>query len=74
MVREDFPLYHAIPTFNDPEELSLLETLWEKEKMLVTSIVSLFHNVFYLKTEIIIRATFILESANAFNLVNLICT
>ena len=32
---------------SDPEEKSLLKTLWEKEKMLVTSIFSFPHNVFY---------------------------
>ena len=30
-------LYHTIPTFNDPEEKSLLKTLWEKKKMLVSA-------------------------------------
>ena len=40
-------LYYTIPTFNDPLEGSLLKTLWEKEKMLVTSIFSFSHNVFY---------------------------
>ena len=39
-------LYHTIPTFNDPQERSLLKTLWEKEKMLVTSIFSFSQNVF----------------------------
>ena len=28
-------------------DINLLKTLWEKEKMLVTSIFSFFHNVFY---------------------------
>ena len=36
------------PTFNDLETRSLLKTLWKKEKMLVTSIFSFPHNVFYL--------------------------
>ena len=40
-------LYHKIATFNDPKERSLLKTLWEKENMLVTSIFSFSHNVFY---------------------------
>ena len=40
-------LYHTIPTFNDPQERYLLKTWWEKEKMLVTSIFSFSHNVFY---------------------------
>ena len=60
----------TILTFNDPQERRLLKTLWDKEKMLVTSIFSFSHNIFYIsKTEIIILATFILLSANAFNLV-----
>ena len=41
------PEYHTIPTFNDPQTESLLKTLWEKEKMLVTSIFSFSLNVFY---------------------------
>ena len=39
--------YHTIPTFNDPQERGLLKTLLKKEKMLVTSIFSFSHNVFY---------------------------
>ena len=39
-------LYHTIPTFNNLEK-DVLKTLWEKEKMLVTSIFSLSCNVFY---------------------------
>ena len=35
-------LYHT-----SPEKQTLLKTLWEKEKMLVTSIFSFSHNVFY---------------------------
>ena len=38
-------LYHKIATFNDP--VKMLKTLWEKEKMLVTSIFFFSHNVFY---------------------------
>ena len=38
-------LYHTIQTFNDPKVERLWKTLWEKEKMLVTS--SFSHNVFY---------------------------
>ena len=42
-------LYHTIPTFNDPKErASKLKTLWEKKKMLVTSIFFFSHNVLYL--------------------------
>ena len=40
-------LYHSIPTFDDPRKRSLLKSWWEKEKMLVTSIFSFAHNVFY---------------------------
>ena len=41
-------LYHTILTFNDPEkEAFKKKTLWEKEKMLVASIVSFSHNVLY---------------------------
>ena len=39
-------IYHTIPTFNNPKR-SLLNTLWEKEKMLVTIIFSFSHSVFY---------------------------
>ena len=40
-------LYHTITTFNNPHMRSLLKPLWEKEKMLVTSIFSFSHNAFY---------------------------
>ena len=30
--------YQTIPGFNNPERASLLYTMWEKEKMLLTSI------------------------------------
>ena len=40
-------LYHTIPAFKDPKKRKLLKTLWEKEKMLVTSIFSFSHNVFH---------------------------
>ena len=39
-------LYQTIPTLSTLER-GLLETLWEKEKMLVSSIFSFSHNVFY---------------------------
>ena len=42
-----FALYHTVQTFNDPEKRRLLKTLWENEKMLVTSIFSFSRNVFY---------------------------
>ena len=36
-------LYHIIPTFGE----AFLKTLWDKEKVLVSSIFSFSHNVFY---------------------------
>ena len=39
-------LSHTITTFHNQFFGSLLKTLWEKEKMLVTSIFSFSHNVF----------------------------
>ena len=63
-------LYHTIPTFNEPKNEAFWKHCRKKEKMLVTSIFS-FSTMFSTlsKTEIIIWATFILSSANAFNLV-----
>ena len=55
-------------TFNDPHVRSLLKTLWEKEKMLVTSIFSFSHNVFYPSKKEFLFLTFNLLSANAFKL------
>ena len=40
-------LTNIIPTFNEPEERAFWKTWREKEKMLVTSIFSLSHNVFH---------------------------
>ena len=40
-------LPNTIPSFNDPEKEVFLKTLWEKEKMLVTSIFSFCRNIFY---------------------------
>ena len=40
-------LYLPIPTFNDPMQEDFWKTLWEKEKMLVTSIFSFSHIDFY---------------------------
>ena len=57
--------------FNTSGKEAFFKTLLEKEEMLVTSIFSFSDNVFYStlsKTEIIIYVTFILYSANAFNL------
>ena len=41
------PLPHT-PEFNDHKEEISIKTLWENEKMLVNSIFSFFHIVFYL--------------------------
>ena len=64
-------LYHTVLTFNDPTQgRGLWKTLWEKKKMLVTSIFSFSHSVFYsIKKKIVILAMFKMSSANAFNLV-----
>ena len=43
-------LFNSLPhnlDFQQSQDRSLLKTLWEKEKMLVTSIFSFSHNVFY---------------------------
>ena len=40
-------LYHTIQTFKDPEKEAFLHSLWEKEKMVVTSIFFFSHNVFF---------------------------
>ena len=40
-------LYNTIPTFQHLWKKQLLKTLWEKEKMLVTSIFFFSRNVFY---------------------------
>ena len=48
---------------------SLLKTLWEKEKLLVTSNFSFSHNVFYPLRELsVISSNLKLSSANSFNL------
>ena len=61
-------LYHKIMTFNDLYK-KLLKTLWENEKMLVTTISSFSHNVFYpSQIKINFSVAFNLSSANAFNL------
>ena len=39
---------HTMTPFDAPWETSLLKTLWEKEKLLITSNFSFFHSVFYL--------------------------
>ena len=62
---ESLTLYHKILNFERPWERSLLTTLWEKEKMLVTSIFSMFSIL--PKTYISFCVTFILSSATALN-------
>ena len=60
---------HTILEFNDPKDKKFLTTSWEKEKMLVTSIFSFSHNIFYLfqnKFHFFESNSF-LSSANAFN-------
>ena len=44
--RKHLTQYHTISIFL-PKEKGILKTLWEKEKMLVTSIFSFSHSVFY---------------------------
>ena len=70
-----FSIFNPLPhnhNFQWPCIKSFLKTLREKEKILVTSIFSFSHNVFYCITqrEIIILATMNLSSGNAFNLVS----
>ena len=62
-----YTLNHTIPTFNNPE-INLLKTLWEKEKILVTSIFS-FPTIFSTlpKTDFNFSVKFNLSSANAFS-------
>ena len=64
-------LFNSLPhNLQRPWERSLLKRLWEKEKLLLTSIFSFSNNVFYpIKTESIILATSYLSFANALNLV-----
>ena len=62
-------LYHTMTTFDTLKEKALLKTLWEKKKMLVTSIFFFSHNVFYpMNITLMFSVTFNLSSANAFNL------
>ena len=57
-------LYHTILTFNWERNYKLFEILWEKEKMMVTSIFTFLTQFSTLsKTKIIILAIFILSSA-----------
>ena len=61
--------YHTMTTFDALEEKAFLKTLWEKKKMLVTSIFFFFHNVFCpMKHNLNVLSNIDLASANAFNL------
>ena len=57
------------PEFQTPREKDFLKTLWEKEKILVTSIFSFLHIAFYTPNKtLIVLVMFIMSSANALNL------
>ena len=60
LVGEKLTLYHIIKTFNAPDEKSLLKTLWEKEKMLVTSIFSFFHIFNPMKDEFCVSSNIVI--------------
>ena len=65
-------LYHTIANFINSVKENLLKILWEKEKMIMTSIFSFAHNVLTLpKTNSFISVTFKLPSANVLKLVKL---
>ena len=60
--------------FKEPSWRRVLKTMWEKEKMLLTTIFSFFHNVFTVsRTEIIILVTNCFLYGNALNLVFVFC-
>ena len=40
-------LFHTILTFNNPEKEAFWKALWVKEKILLTSVFSFSHSVFY---------------------------
>ena len=44
---KDLTLYHTITTLNEHEGREVLKILWEKGKMLATSVFSIPHYVFY---------------------------
>ena len=68
-----FKAFPNNPWFSHPYKKPL-KTLWEKEKMLVTSIFSFFPTMLssLSETEIIIQASVNLSSANAFSLVQML--
>ena len=61
-------LYHIIASFNDPR-IRFWKTLLVKEKMLVTSIFSFSHSIFYSTKERNYHLSNIYRLQNAFNLV-----
>ena len=64
-----FNLFPHNDTFWRPWETSFLKTLWEKEKMLVTSNFSFSHSVFYRWNNFLpFSSNFKLSSAKSFNL------
>ena len=60
-------LYHKIPTFNYPGKLPY-DNIVAKGEMLVTSIFSFYHVFCSSQKEFLFSFTFILSSANTFNL------
>ena len=56
------PIFRTIPRPDDPEK-SLLKTLWEKKKMLVTSIFFFSQNVFYPITDKVRHSKPLLKSS-----------
>ena len=46
LITDRLSLYKTIPTYNDPTGRELLKTVWEKEKMLLSSIFFLFPQCF----------------------------
>ena len=56
-------------TSDAPEEKNILKILWEKEKMLVTSIFSFLHNFFSLRKDNFNRNNlYVICKINAYNL------
>ena len=64
---ENLTFDHTILTFNDPKKEAFLKTLWEKEKMLITSIFSTMFSTIP-EPNLNFSFTSILSSANAFNM------
>ena len=68
LIIDTLTLYNTILTFNNPENESFWKHWGEKEKMLVTSIFSFFHNVFYPSQNNFFWVTFIFFICYALNL------